>query len=79
MADTKKGLLREALEAGETLTPLDAWERWHMNSSTYHRSIWELTHKEGMAVRSRMVTEGNGIRHSVHWMEIVGSVPCPAA
>jgi hypothetical protein len=72
MADTKIGMLRDALNAGQALTPLHAWERWRMNSSTYHRCIWELVHKEGMAIARRLETETNGIRHSVHWLEIQG-------
>jgi hypothetical protein len=68
---TKIGLLRAALLAGDVLTPLAAWERFRMNSSTYHRCIWELFHKERLAVESKIVTEVNGIRHSVHWIEVV--------
>lgn len=65
-------MLRDALVAGEPLSPLHAWERWRMNSSTYHRCIWEFTHREGLAVHSHLVTEPNGVRHSVHWIAIPG-------
>lgn len=73
---TKIGMLRAALLAGDVLTPLAAWERFKMNSSTYHRCIWELYHKEHLAIESKIVTEVNGIRHSVHWiMVMVTHVP----
>jgi Trm5-related predicted tRNA methylase len=71
--ETKIGKLREALKSGENLSPLTAWLRWQMNSSTYHRCIWELQHKDGLQVMRRMVTEDNGIRHSVHWLNITGA------
>jgi hypothetical protein len=71
---TKIGMLRQALREGEVMTPLKAWERFKMNSSTYHRCIWEMFHKEGLAINSKVVTEVNGIRHSVHWLEVPGAL-----
>jgi hypothetical protein len=60
-------VMRQAFEEGETLSPLRAWEKWHISSSSYHRIICrDLKRRLGMRIGSKMITEENGIRHSIH-------------
>lgn len=66
---TKVAKLKKALQAGVVMSPLRAWNTFHMAHNTYHRCIWELRHHHGMKICSRL-TATNGVRHSVHWLDV---------
>jgi len=67
--ETKIAKLKQALKAGDILTPERAYRRFHMAHNTYHRSIYALRHHEGLPIRAHITVERNGVRHSIHWLE----------
>lgn len=68
--NSKINELKQALLAGDVLTPLRAWDRWRMAHNTYHRSIWALKHNHGLPIRSmKLRDEGSDVTHSYHWLE----------
>lgn len=57
--DTKISKLKQALIAGEELTPLDAWKRWGMAQNTFNRQIWELKRRHRLNIVSRKIKCGD--------------------
>jgi len=59
--------IRTALLAGERLTPLDTLTRY--GCFRLGARIWDLRHKEGMAIKSETVQLTSGKRVALYYIE----------